>query len=204
MKGRGEILRPLKKLESTLLQVSFQNLDPLCFLEWARKQEPKPLTWLTKWWYLELTLSPSSQTKQQIHKASGSSENLHPPVFNAVSFFFWADPESTELWSLSFPHPKKPFLKSKLQSAGHLSEITTKLQRNNPTVNQKSERETSRKDYKGRKKQMAWRVDYNTSSLPRQRRNWYQMLLGALSLPCARPAEPWRGPMQHYLSIWDK
>lgn len=87
---------------------------------------------------------------------------------------------------------------------GHLSEITTKLQRNNPTVNQKSERETSHKDYKGRKKQMAWRVDYNTSSLPRQRRNWYQMLLWALSLPCARPVEPWRGPMQHYFSIWDK
>jgi len=90
------------------------------------------------------------------------------------------------------------------KALGHLSEITTKLQRNNPTVNQKSERETSCKDYKGRKKQMAWRVDYNTSSLPRQRRNWYQMLLGAFSLPCARPAEPWRGPMQHYLSIGDK
>jgi len=52
-----------------------------------------------------------------------------------------------------------------------LSEITAKLQRNNQAVNQKSERETSCKDYKGRKKQMAWRVDYNTSSLPQQRRN---------------------------------
>lgn len=28
---------------------------------WARKQKPKALTWLTKWWYLELTLCPCLQ-----------------------------------------------------------------------------------------------------------------------------------------------
>lgn len=135
--------------------------------------------------------------RQQIHKTSGPSEILHPSVFIAISFFFWVDQESIELWGLCF-------WRVNFKVLGHLSEITAKLQRNNPTVNQKSERETSHKDYKGRKKQMAWRVDYNTSSLPRQWRNWYQMLLGALSLPWAGPAELWRGPMQYYLSIWDK
>lgn len=100
--------------------------------------------------------------------------------------------------------PRNNFWKVNFKVLDHLSEIIAKLQRNIQTVNQKSEKETSCKDYKGRKKQMAWRVDYNTSSLPRQRRNWYQMLLRALSLPCARPAVPWRGPMQHYVSSWDK
>lgn len=64
VKGTCEILRPLKKLGGAPLQdVSFQILDPFCFLEGTWKQEPKPLAWLTKWWYKELTLCPSSRTR---------------------------------------------------------------------------------------------------------------------------------------------
>lgn len=92
------------------------------------------------------------------------------------------------------PSPRNHFCIVNFKALGHSSEITTKLQRNNPTVNQKSERKTSRKDYKGRRKQMAWRVDYNTSSLPRQRRNWYQMLLRAPFITLCKTCRAMKGP----------
>lgn len=51
-------------------------MSPLALREVARKQKPKLLIWLTKWWS-ELTLSAFSQTKWQIHKVSGSSDTEH-------------------------------------------------------------------------------------------------------------------------------